>query len=128
MSLETIVGHSLIDHSRRAVALTLTGHLLHEEARKVVEQADNAMLALCRFGRDESGRISIGYVASAAYSGILTRSLATFRANCPDTDLHFLEMEIHQQLIRIKEGELDFGYVRPPAVVAPELSMIIVLR
>jgi len=128
MSLETIVGHSLIDRSRRAVALTLTGHLLYEEARKVVEQADNAMLALRRVGRDESGRISIGYVASAAYSGILTRSLATFRSNYPETDLQLLEMEMRQQLTKIKEGELDFGYVRPPAAVAPELSMFNVLR
>lgn len=128
IGLEAIVGLPLLDRSRRSVKLTPTGHALYEDAMKIVAQADATLAQLKRIGRGETGRITIGYVASAAYSGVLTESLASFRRGFPDVELQLVEMEMRQQLERIKDGEVDFGYIRPPAPIPPELNSTVVLR
>lgn len=128
IGLEAIVGLPLVDRSKRSVNLTPTGQALYEDAVKIVAQADATLAQIKRVGRGETGRITIGYVASAAYSGVLTESLASFRRGLPDVELLLVEMEMRQQLERIKDGEVDFGYIRPPASIPPELNSKVVLR
>jgi DNA-binding transcriptional LysR family regulator len=127
IALEAIVGLPLLDRSKRSVNLTPTGQVLFEDAVKIIAQADATLAQLKRVGRGETGRITIGYVASAAYSGVLTDTLASFRRALPDVELQLFEMEMRQQVLRIRDGELDFGYIRPPAPVPPELSATTVL-
>lgn len=124
----SIVGLPLLDRSKRSVHLTPTGNALFEDAVKIVAQADATLAQLKRLGRGETGRITIGYVASAAYSGILTDSLGSFRRGLPDIELSLIELEMRQQLEKIRLGELDFGYIRPPAIIPPELNATTVLR
>ena len=128
IALEAIVGLPLLDRTKRAVKLTPTGNALFEDAVKIVAQADETLSQLKRLGRGETGRITIGYVASAAYSGILTDTLASFRRALPDIELHLLELEMRQQLEKIRQGELDFGYIRPPAPIPSELNATVVLK
>ncbi|KQQ59608.1 LysR family transcriptional regulator [Rhizobium sp. Leaf311] len=128
IGLESIVGLPLLDRSRRSVNLTPTGQALYEDAVKIVAQADATLAQLKRVGRGETGRITISYVASAAYSGVLTESLTSFRRGLPDVELQLVEMEMRQQLQRIKDGEVDFGYIRPPAPIPSELNSTVVLR
>lgn len=128
IGLEAIVGLPLLDRSKRSVHLTPTGNALFEDAVKIVAQADATLAQLKRLGRGETGRITIGYVASAAYSGILTDSLGSFRRGLPDIELSLIELEMRQQLEKIRLGELDFGYIRPPAIIPPELNATTVLR
>lgn len=128
IGLEAIVGLPLLDRSKRSVHLTPTGQALFEDAVKIVGQADATLAQIRRVGRGETGRITIGYVASAAYSGVLTESLASFRSSLPDVELQLFEMELRQQLQRIKDGELDFGYIRPPAPIPSELAATTMLK
>lgn len=128
IALEALVGLPLIDRSKRSVNLTPTGQALFEDAVKIVAQADATLAQLKRVGRGETGRIMVSYVASAAYSGVLTRSLTTFRRNLPEIELQLVEMEMRQQLDKISKGELDFGYIRPPAPIPSELTSTTVLR
>ncbi len=128
IALEALVGLPLIDRSKRSVNLSPTGQALFEDAVKIVAQADATLAQLKRLGRGENGRIMVSYVASAAYSGVLTRSLTTFRRNLPEIELQLVEMEMRQQLDKIRKGELDFGYIRPPASIPAELTSTIVLR
>ncbi|MEP7453477.1 LysR substrate-binding domain-containing protein [Phyllobacterium sp. SB3] len=115
LNLENILGTALLDRRRRSVQLTPAGQLFFEEARKILGQADVALAAIKRAGRGETGRISVGYVASAAYSGFFTESISKFRAVYPEVELQLVEMEMQKQLGQIAEGGLDFGYIRPPA-------------
>lgn len=113
-SLEAIVGAALFDRSRRAVQLTLAGQLLAVEARKTLAQAELALVAAQRAGRGEIGRIAIGYTASAAYTGVLTAVVGSFRAQHPEVELQITEMEMQRQLDAIAEDRLDVGFIRPP--------------
>lgn len=117
MALETIVGAPLLDRSRRAVQLTQSGEVLHREAVKILMQVDATMIAVNRAGRGEIGQISIGYVASAAYSGIVFETIRKFKEEYPDVSVNLVEMELRMQLTRISEGLLDMGFVRWPVLL-----------
>ncbi|MDM9627911.1 LysR substrate-binding domain-containing protein [Rhizobium sp. S152] len=127
-NLEAIVGTPLLDRRKRAVQLTPPGELLFEEASKILEQTNAALGALRRIGRGESGRISIGYVASAAYSGMLIKTITGFRQSHPHVDLQLVEMEMRLQMQQIAEGALDFGYIRPPVTIPEGIATTVVLR
>ncbi len=125
-SLETLVGTRLLDRSKRLFRLTLPGQVFLAEARKALAQADIAFAAVQRAARGETGRVSIGYVASAAYSGVLTQVISGFRDTYPEVELVLIEMEMLRQLDHIVEGTLDFGFVRPPAPVPRGLEAMTV--
>lgn len=126
-SLESLVGTRLLDRSRRLFRLTLAGQVFLTEARKTLSQADAALSAVQRAARGEIGRISIGYVASAAYAGVLTELVSGFRDAYPEVDLVMIEMEMGRQLDQIVEGALDFGFIRPPAAVPRGVQTLTVL-
>lgn len=123
-SLETLVGTRLLDRSRRLFRLTLPGQVFLAEARKTLAQADAAFAEVQRAARGETGRVSIGYVASAAYSGVLTEVISGFRDALPEVELVLIEMEMLRQLDRIMEGALDFGFIRPPAPIPRGLESL----
>jgi DNA-binding transcriptional LysR family regulator len=116
-TLEEIVGTPLFDRSRRAVSLTLAGDLFLAEVRKTLAQAETALVAAQRAGRGEVGRIAIGYVASAAYTGMLTSVVGSFRRAHPEVELQITEMEMQRQLEALAEDRLDVGFIRPPVAL-----------
>jgi DNA-binding transcriptional LysR family regulator len=126
-NLEEIVGTPLFDRTRRSVQLTLAGELFVQEARKAIEQAETALLVARRAGRGEVGRIAIGYVGSAAYTGVLTTMVGEFRTAYPEVELQISEMEMQQQLQQISEGKLDIGFIRPPVPMPLGITNIPVL-
>lgn len=128
MSLEKIVGTPLLDRSRRAVKLTHSGEILFQEAKKVLAQTEATVAAIHRAGRGESGRISIGYVASAAYSGAVVHAIRNFKRDHPHVEVELQEMELRQQLQRIADGLLDFGYIRSPAPIPSGVGVQVILR
>lgn len=128
LNLEAIIGVPLLDRTRRSVRLTASGQLLFEDAKKLLAQADVTLATLKRVGRGETGRISIGYVASAAHCGVLIESINAFRDTYPDVELQLVEMEMLQQLKELSNGTLDFSYIRPPAPVPPSIATRVILQ
>ena len=113
-ALEEIAGARLLDRSRRGVSLTLAGEALLHDARRILAQAEAALVTAGRAGRGELGRIAIGYVGSAAYTGALTAVLGGFREQHPEAELQITEMEMQQQLRAMAEDKLDIAFIRPP--------------
>ncbi|MGF6178837.1 LysR family transcriptional regulator [Ensifer sp. 4252] len=128
LKLEAITGASLLDRSRRSVRLTLAGQIFLEEAYKILTQCEAASAAVTRAARGESGRISVGYVASAAYTGVLIETLARFRESHPGVELNLIEIEMRLQLQKIAEGTLDFGFIRPPAAIPNGIVTTLMLQ
>lgn len=127
-ALENIVGTPLFDRTHRSVQLTLAGELFANEARKTIAQAEMALMAARQAGRGEVGRIAVGYVGSAAYTGMLTSILNEFRAAYPDVELQISEMEMLRQLHQISEGKLDIGFIRPPVKLPVGITCVQVLQ
>lgn len=128
LKLEAIVGVSLLDRSKRSIRVTLPGQVFFEEAKKILAQSEAALSTVTRIGRGESGSISIGYVASAAYSGALVGSISSFRSAHPDVEMQLVEIEMRLQLERVADGALDFGYIRPPITLPSGIATTVILK
>ncbi|WP_030680917.1 LysR substrate-binding domain-containing protein [Streptomyces cellulosae] len=126
-ALESHLGVRLIDRGRRTrPALTSAGLLFLEEARLTLAQAARAEAIGRRAGRGELGHAQIAYVASAAFSGVLTDVLT--RCAGPGTELtvQVRELETPAQLEALVCGDIDVGFLRfrpeyPPEVTATRL-------
>ena len=111
--LETQLGARLLARGKRsAVALTEAGVLFLVEARRALEQVERAEAAGRRAGRGELGHVAIGYVPSAAVSGVLSSAVRAYRAQRSDVILQLDEMESPKQLAAIIESRLDVGLIR----------------
>src|SRR5215213_760665 len=72
--LEGELGVRLLERNKRRVELTAAGRVFLDGARRVLEQADQAVTAAQRAGRGETGRLTVGFVGSATY-GLLPEIL-----------------------------------------------------
>nr|GFC98327.1 hypothetical protein [Tanacetum cinerariifolium] len=61
------------------------------EAELAVRQFETAQYNVQRAGRGEAGRIELGYVASAVFSGVLQRQVGEFRQRYADVDFILTE-------------------------------------
>ena len=80
----------------------------------------HADLATASASRGDLGSASIGYVASAALSGLLPRLVYRFRQDHPAVRLAMREMDMPAQLDPVARGALDLGFIRPPLRALPE--------
>lgn len=123
-ALESHLGVRLIDRGRRTrPALTSAGRLFLEEARLTLAQAARAEVVGRRAGRGELGHAQIAYVASAAFSGVLTDVLTRCAAPGTELTVQVCEMETPAQLEALACGDIDVGFLRwrpeyPPEVTA----------
>lgn len=123
-ALESSLGVRLIDRGKRArPALTDAGVAFLPEAERTLAQAARAVAVGRRAGRGELGRVEIGYVASAAFSGVLTRTLAQCAAPGSELTVGVRELETPAQLEALTAGNIDIGFLRwrpryPPGLAA----------
>jgi len=112
-NLETDLGVRLLNRQKRAaVSLTDAALLFLPEAQAALKQLERADLTGRLAGRGELGQVELGYVASAAVSGLLSASLKNFRDSHAGVRVHPVTMETPAQLRAIAEGRIDVGFVR----------------
>jgi len=109
--LEEELGYPLFDRSRRPVELTAAGRALLDHARTLFEALEAAVRETRRAGAGHSGRLTIGYPQSLAYSG-LTGLLRAFRERSPEVAIEVRELPPGDQVEALKRGDLDVGFVR----------------
>jgi DNA-binding transcriptional LysR family regulator len=123
--LETRVGAILLARTRRRVELTPEGARFLEEAKRVLQQLDHAVLEVGRMAAGNSGRLRLGFVSLADYS-VLPGLLKAYKAAHPGVALALREMLSPEQAAALAAGELDFGLLLPP--VTGELEHVVVQR
>jgi len=111
--LEAELGFTLFDRSRRGVELTSAGAVFLARTRNLLESLDQAVHEARRASVGEIGRVSVGYIASLAYSGI-TDILRGFHERFPQVELALRELSPQAQLDALKAGLIDVGLVRGP--------------
>jgi DNA-binding transcriptional LysR family regulator len=119
-SLERDLGARLFQRTKRSVHLTIAGHLTLEQATRTLEQAERTATVARKAGRGEQGSVEIGYVGSAAFSGILSKITFDYRKTNPDIELHLHELDITQQVDDVSHGRIDVGFIRPPVRQWPD--------
>lgn len=111
--LEDEVGVTLIDRSRRAIALTEAGEVMLAEARRLLAQLDAAVLLVQRTGRGAVGRLAVGFVPSAS-NAALPPILRRFRDAHPDVELRLNELAPDALVRDTHEGRLDVSFLYLP--------------
>lgn len=111
---ERLLGARLFHRTKRSVALTAAGEAYLSEAVSALEHlargAERAALA----ERGELGKIVIGYVGSAVYSGVLQAAVRGFRERYPLVEIGIEEIVMRDAGALLMEGRIDIAYVRPP--------------
>lgn len=122
--LENALGTRLFLREQREVRLTEAGRALQIEAELAVRQFETAQFNVQRAGRGEAGRIELGYVASAVFSGVLQRHVGEFRQRHPDVEFSIIEHLMPTLPRRIEEGRLDVGFIRSPMQLPDALNAV----
>lgn len=123
--LEARVGATLLARTRRRVELTPEGARFLEEAKRVLQSLDQAVLEVGRMAAGDSGRLRLGFVSLADY-GVLPVLLKAYKAARPGVALALREMLSPEQAAALAAGELDFGLLLPP--VTGDLEHVVVQR
>ncbi|MEG4342797.1 LysR family transcriptional regulator [Microcoleus sp. A003_D6] len=123
--LEAELGFQLFRRTKRTVALTEAGQVFFEESQKIMQQVDRAIQLGRQTSRGELGQLTIGFVSSASHN-VVPAILQAFRTLHPAVKLELREMTTNEQLQRLREGQIDIGFIRPP--VEEEINSEIVFR
>lgn len=124
--LERQLDVRLFQRTKRSVSLTSAGEAFLQEALRTLQQAAHAEEVARRAGRGEIGKIEIGYVASAAYTGLLQTEVARFREAYPQVRLNLVEAAMDSLPLQVGNGAIDLAFVRPP-VACPDDVMLTTL-
>lgn len=111
--LETEVGATLFHRVPHGAELTAAGAAFLPEAKASLAAADNAKLAAQRAARGETGRLALGFTASAAFNPLVTGAIRRFRSRWPDVALALSEMNSNWLMEKLVRGELDAAFIRP---------------
>lgn len=107
--LEQEIGQKLFDRTYHKVSLTPAGKAFYEKTHSMLDDANLAIDHARRAGRGEVGKISIGYVSSAAIHA-LPEVVTRFRHLVPDAEIELCELSAEEQFNCLNRGKLDIGF------------------
>jgi DNA-binding transcriptional LysR family regulator len=126
---EKSLGIRLLNRGRRStISLTASGQAFLIEATAGIRQLERARTAAQRAARGQTGKLAIGYVASAAFSGVLPRALERFRSGFSDVSVELSAMETPAQLTALGNGMLDVGFLRARSEYPDGITASVVQR
>lgn len=111
--LERDLGVLLFERTRRGVRLTDAGHLLYDEARRILIQLEQTARMVERVGLGEVGRLSVGFVPSAS-NQVLPSLLPRFRQRFPAIEIFLQEMKPDDVVQRLLSGRIEIGFFYLP--------------
>ncbi len=126
-ALEEELGGELFERAGRTVLLTRAGADLLPEARQILEAVDRLRERAMRRARGEQGALSIGMVTSFA-TPRLASMLQQFQRVHPGIQLSLGDHPSSWQLEALVRGDLDAGFLRPPAKMPEQLKRVVVQR
>jgi DNA-binding transcriptional LysR family regulator len=113
-NLEEEIGFPLFERSAKALKLTEAGRKFLDEARAVLQRADDAVKNARAIADGVGGEIHVGYAPSLTIQ-ILPRALRTFQGKFPKTRVSLHDMSTEEMLSGLRSGKLHVILtVRPP--------------
>jgi DNA-binding transcriptional LysR family regulator len=111
---ESLLGVRLFHRTKRSVALSAAGEAYLDEAVSALDHLTRGAERAAMAERGELGRIVIGYVGSAVYTGVLQATVRAFRGRYPNVTIGISEIVMREAGALLVEGRIDIAYVRPP--------------
>ncbi|APR38611.1 LysR substrate-binding domain-containing protein [Paraburkholderia sp. SOS3] len=126
--IERTLDAQLFTRTKRSVALTQAGEAFLVEARVALEQFERAVNIGRRAGRGELGRVNLGFVGSAAFSGVLQQQVRSFREARPHVFIDTHEFPMDELPALLEDGRVDIAFVRMPVELSTSLRAHVLLR
>src|ERR1700675_2260586 len=109
--LEEEIGVTLFDRLPRGVKISAAGKSFLEDARRILQQVNEATIRAGRVDRGQSGTLRVGFTESASWQGVVPDSFRQFRQRQPDAELQLHPSASLEQMEAIRSGRLDAGFV-----------------
>ena len=108
--LETEIGFLLFDRLPRGVRLTAAGRLFLNDARRILQDVEEAKRRAERIALGKAGTLRIGIAFALSWHQLVVDSIREFRRREPDVELvvHHL-LSVHQ-VDAVVSGRLDVGF------------------
>jgi DNA-binding transcriptional LysR family regulator len=111
--LEDELGVLLLERSAKSVRLTEAGRVFLNEARAVLQRADDAVKSVRAAAGGTQGEIHVGYAPSLTVQ-ILPQALRIFQNEFPGVRVLLHDLSTHEMLARLNDGKLHLALaVRP---------------
>jgi DNA-binding transcriptional LysR family regulator len=117
--LEQELGFPLFYRTKQKVELLDAGHLLLDEARRILRQTENAVQSARRIHSGQSGRLVIGFSASATLE-VLPKILRTYCRLCPNVMVELSEVTTIRGSQLLLDSPLSVGLLRSPSFLGKE--------
>jgi len=112
-ALEQEMAVQLFERHSRSVGLTPAGASFYQNARRILEDCEDAVRQAQATERGERGELRIGFTMCAAWS-VLPAVLASFRHRYPDVQVRLKETLPNELDRAMASGEVDIGISFPP--------------
>jgi len=122
--LEEEVGFKLFDRLSRGVRLSTAGKLFLEEARRILQQVNEATARAKRVASGQSGTLRVGFVENISWHGVVPNSFRQFRERQPDAELQLKPLSSLEQTEAVHTGRLDAGFLFTIANINRELAQL----
>src|SRR5262245_23038506 len=109
--LEEELGFQLLERSAKSVHLTEAGRVFLEEARAVLQRAEEAVKAAGAVA--SGGELHIGYAPSLT-ARILPPALRAFQAVAPGVKVRLHDLSTEEMLSGLREGKLQIAFLVKP--------------
>ncbi len=121
--LEDELGFSLLERTAKSARLTDAGRVFLDEARAVLQRADEAMKKARTVAAAEPTELHVGYL-SMPFAEILPKTLRAFQQAMPNVRVRLHEWSNKEILNGVREGRLQVGLI----VRSPKASALHDLR
>jgi DNA-binding transcriptional LysR family regulator len=108
--LEAEVGFKLFERLPRGVTLSAAGTQFLQDARRILQEVNEATGRAGRVARGLSGALRVGFAENASWRGVVPDSFRRFREQQPDAELQLQPAASLEQLEAIGAGRLDAGF------------------
>jgi DNA-binding transcriptional LysR family regulator len=122
--LEEEVGFKLFDRLSRGVKLSTAGKLFLEEARRILQQVEEATSRAKRVASGQLGTLRVGFIESMSWHGVVPDSFRLFRERQPDAELKIKPLSSLEQIEAVRSEQLDAGFVFTIASIGRELAQL----
>ncbi|MGI4837036.1 MAG: LysR family transcriptional regulator [Janthinobacterium lividum] len=120
--LEARIGAPLLSRKRGQVHPTAIGETLIERARRLLEDASQALDDVQRQVQGLAGRVRLG-ASTGALAYLLPQVLAVLGKRHPGIDVQVAVLTSQQSLARLVDGSLDIGLVALPQAAVGGLEL-----
>jgi DNA-binding transcriptional LysR family regulator len=109
--LEEEIGFKLFDRLPRGVKISAAGASLLEDARRILQQVNEATMRAERVARGQSGTLRVGFIESISWQGVVPEAFRRFRERQPEAELQLNALSSLEQVEAVRAGRLDAGLV-----------------